>query len=162
MCIACSFTIAVSAAMVDVGTRAAEKSKIDCKSTGDPTTGDAVDFTYNKRERTLLIKVTYRRGIGGAKVSWTKGSQPRKIVVELQNFHNLEALAMSGGGSRLQTALKVAPMIWGKSSTDENEHELKPHVEVTSKTDSITAVIPGEAYDWNVQEVLIGWIDAYR
>jgi hypothetical protein len=163
ICIACTFTIAVVAtAIFNGGAFAGEQAKVACRSTQDPTTGDAVEFDYNDREKTLLIKVHYRRGIGGAKVTWTKKTQPRKIVLELQNFRNLEALSMTSGGNRFQTSLKVAPMIWGKSAADENEHELKPRVGICAKADKIMAAIPADAYAWNVMEVLVGWIDAYR
>lgn len=132
-----------------------------CVTSGDPKTGDIV--TYQLKKDTLTITVTKRRGIGGVKLSRGKQPWPKKIVVELKKWGNLEAFAVSSGVHRFQTSLKEAPLIWGRDSIKEdNEHELKGHVEIAEKDSDIIATVPKETFDWNVDELQIGWIDAYR
>lgn len=139
----------------------AKSSIIDCKSTGNAQTGDQV--THSVKGKILTVTVNLKRGIGGAKVSWSEQNRPDKIVVELKQFYNLEAFSMSSGEHRFQTSLRTAPMIWGKdSSAETNEHELKPKVRVVQKHDKIIVTVPKEAFDWQVNDLQIGWIDAYR
>ncbi|MBY0551613.1 MAG: hypothetical protein K2W95_30300 [Candidatus Obscuribacterales bacterium] len=146
------------------GASAAEakrESRIECKSSGNEQTGDKVAHLF--KAKVLTVNVSYKRGIGGAKVSWSANQRPNKIIVELKNFHSLEAFSMCGGEHRFQTALRTAPMIWGRDSTAEpNEHELKPKVNIVQKPDKVVVTVPKEAFDWQVNELQIGWIDAYR
>lgn len=147
-----------------IGATAAEakkESEIECKYTGNEQTGDKVVHSF--KGKVLTVKVSYRRGIGGAKVSWAEKNRPNKIIVELNKFHNLEAFSMSAGEHRFQTALRTAPMIRGRDSAEEaNEHELKPKVSIVRKQDKIVVTVPKDAFDWQVNELQIGWIDAYR
>lgn len=59
-------------------------------------------------------------------------------------------------------------MIWGRDSANDtgeegaDGHKLDAKVEVVQKGDIIVATVPKEAFDWNVDELQIGWIDAYR
>lgn len=141
--------------------------QLQCKNAIDLKNRDVV--THSLKKDTLHIFVSHRRGIGGANLKRGAKPWPKKIIVEFKNFHNLESFGMSSGKvHRFNTNLKAAPMIWVRDSANERDesaaegHELKAKVEVVQKGDNIVATVPKEAYDWNVDELQIGWIDAYR
>lgn len=136
-------------------------NNFQCESSSDPKTGDIV--TYKRKGDTLTITVKKQRGIGGAKINRGNQPWPKKIVVQLKKWGSLEAFAVSSGKFRFQTSLKSAPMIWGRDSVNgDDERELKGRVEIVQKGSDIIATVPKETFDWNVDELQIGWIDAYR